>query len=254
MILSSIGSVHITSLNRVMKTSKSPPGIPFSNPQRLPTHWKCGHCQTSVMSIRYDTHCTNCGRRRDYTATLHDQLTTSSRERPLSRRVEASVTDQEQNEGQSQVNDGKLLTPSYMHYSSEDEDVESVTAKRDEFGSLLESSTPSYIISLIQSSEDEDVESVTAKRDGHSAVFEEVLQSLPPDLRAVSRMVITLPSDAVWFSASEDKSLSNKFKAFTERISDAKWCWWPLRPTVRWLQKDETRMHWRCVSGMKANV
>ena len=218
----------------------------------------------AMMSIRFDTHCTNCGRRKDHTARLSptikessDQPAASGRKLPLSRRVEASVTDKEPDEGQFEENDGKSSTPSYMDslpQSSEDEDVESVTAKRDELGSLLESSTPSYMHSLPQSSEDKGVESVTAKRDDHSAIFEAVLQSLPPDLRAVSRMVITLPSDAVWFSASEDLSLSNKFKTFIERISDAKWCWWPLRPTVRWLQKDETRMHWRCVSGMKANI
>ncbi len=76
---------------------------------------------------------------------------------------------------------------------------------------------------------------------------------LPQKLRPVSRIVMTIPRKSIWFSDKEDLSLSNKFKAFAEQTSNAKWRWWPLRPRMRLLQKDETRMHWLCVSGTKAN-
>ena len=77
---------------------------------------------------------------------------------------------------------------------------------------------------------------------------------LPSSLRPLSRVMITLPSECVWFSAQEDSSLLNRMKALAERMSGASWCWWPLRPRMRLLQKDETRIHWRCVSGLKANL
>ncbi len=76
---------------------------------------------------------------------------------------------------------------------------------------------------------------------------------LPQNLRPVSRIMMTMPSESVWFSDEEDLSLSNKFKLFAEQMSDAKWCWWPLRSRMQLLQKDETRIHWRCVSGTQAN-
>ena len=76
---------------------------------------------------------------------------------------------------------------------------------------------------------------------------------LPQNLRPVSRIMMTMPSESVWFSDEEDLSLSNKFKLLAEQISNVKWHWWPLRPRMQLLQKDETRMHWRCVSGTQAN-
>ena len=73
---------------------------------------------------------------------------------------------------------------------------------------------------------------------------------LPPDLRTLSRVILTIPNNRLWFSEREDFSMSNKFKAFAEQASDKKWCWWPLRPRMRSLQTDETRLHWQCVSDV----
>ena len=73
---------------------------------------------------------------------------------------------------------------------------------------------------------------------------------LPPDLRTLSRVILTIPNNRLWFSEREDLSMSNKFKAFAEQASDKKWCWWPLRPRMRSLQTDETRLHWQCVSDV----
>ena len=47
--------------------SAPPPSEPKSS--RL-QRWRCGHCWESLMSIKYDTHCTSCGRRKDALATV----------------------------------------------------------------------------------------------------------------------------------------------------------------------------------------
>lgn len=74
---------------------------------------------------------------------------------------------------------------------------------------------------------------------------------LPPHLRSLSRVIMTIPDNRLWFSEREDLSIANKFKAFAEQLSNEEWCWWPLRPRMRSLQKDETRLHWQCVSDVK---
>lgn len=77
---------------------------------------------------------------------------------------------------------------------------------------------------------------------------------LPQNLHALSRVMMTIPEDRLWFSAKEDLSISNNIKAFVEQRSEKQWCWWPLRPRMRLLQQDETRMHWRCVSTVNAHL
>ena len=77
---------------------------------------------------------------------------------------------------------------------------------------------------------------------------------LPPNLRSLSRVIMTIPDKRLWFSKKEDLSIVNRFKAFAEQISDEKWCWWPFGPRMRSLLKDETRLHWRCVSDMNSRL
>ncbi len=77
---------------------------------------------------------------------------------------------------------------------------------------------------------------------------------LPPNIRPLSRIMMTIPSDRLWFSSKEDLSLSNKIKALMEEFSEERWCWWPLRSRMRLLRNEETRMHWRCVSGVNASL
>lgn len=64
----------------------------------------------------------------------------------------------------------------------------------------------------------------------------------------LTRILMSIPSDRIWFSTEDDLSVWNKIKAFVENHTEENWNWWPLRPRMRLLQKDQTRLHWRCVS------
>jgi hypothetical protein len=59
---------------------------------------------------------------------------------------------------------------------------------------------------------------------------------------------MSLPSDRIWFSDMDDNSILNKFKILVEHLMVEDWKWWPLRPKMRRLQMDQTRVHWLCVS------
>jgi hypothetical protein len=71
---------------------------------------------------------------------------------------------------------------------------------------------------------------------------------LPASLSHLTRALMSLPSDHIWFSDMDDNSIVNKFKIFVEDLTVEDWQWWPLRPKMRRLQMDQTRIHWRCVS------
>jgi hypothetical protein len=72
---------------------------------------------------------------------------------------------------------------------------------------------------------------------------------LPASLSHLTRVLMSLPSDRIWFSDMEDNSIVNKFKIFVEELTEEDWHWWPLRPKMRKLRADQTRVHWHCVSG-----
>ena len=72
---------------------------------------------------------------------------------------------------------------------------------------------------------------------------------LPRDLRTqVTRALMCIPKEDRWFSPEEDLSFQNKFKIFAESITEQDWDWWPFRTKMRPLKKNETRLHWHCVS------
>jgi hypothetical protein len=68
----------------------------------------------------------------------------------------------------------------------------------------------------------------------------ELLRSTP-----LTRVLMSIPSDRIWFSDEDDNSILNKFKILVEEFTEEDWDWWPLRM----LQKDQTRVHWLCVSN-----
>ena len=78
--------------------------------------------------------------------------------------------------------------------------------------------------------------------------FQLPIFDLPPSLAPLTRILMSIPSDRIWFSTEEDLSFSNKMKAFMEDHSQGIWNWWPLRSRMRMLERNQTRLHWRCVS------
>ena len=104
-----------------------------------------------------------------------------------------------------------------------------------------------------QSPENKDFQSVIPEEDDtRNLMSNHRIRPLPSDLQSLSRVIISTPNNRIWFSTKEDLSLSNRCKAFLEHSSEEPWCWWPLRPRMRLLQNDETRMHWLCVSCINA--
>ena len=71
---------------------------------------------------------------------------------------------------------------------------------------------------------------------------------LPATLSSLTRIIMSIPSDRICFSAANDFSLSNKIKAFIEDHTEETWNWWPLRARMRELHDNQTRLYWRCVS------
>ena len=72
---------------------------------------------------------------------------------------------------------------------------------------------------------------------------------LPRDLRTqITRALLCIPKKDRWFSSEEDLSFQNRFKIFAESITEQDWDWWPFRAKMRPLKKNETRLHWYCVS------
>ena len=71
---------------------------------------------------------------------------------------------------------------------------------------------------------------------------------LPANLASLTRIIMTIPGDRIWFSDEEDCSILNRFKASVEARTEENWNWWPLQPRMLKLQSGQTRIHWRCVS------
>lgn len=72
--------------------------------------------------------------------------------------------------------------------------------------------------------------------------------ALPATLGSLTRLLMSIPNDRIWFSAKNDRSLSNRLKRFVEDHTEENWNWWPLKPKMRVLKSNQTRLHWRCVS------
>jgi len=77
---------------------------------------------------------------------------------------------------------------------------------------------------------------------------------LPTTFAAITRTIMSIPTDCVWFSSEDDLSMTNRAKALIEDTTEESWNWWPLQPRIRKLERDQTRMHWRCVSALIASA
>lgn len=73
---------------------------------------------------------------------------------------------------------------------------------------------------------------------------------LPTSLRSFTRIIMSVPTNRIQFVDSDDLSFSNKIKIFVESITEDNWNWWPLRPKMKMLKKNQTRLLWQCVSDM----
>ena len=71
---------------------------------------------------------------------------------------------------------------------------------------------------------------------------------LPVSLHSLITSILSIPNEDIWISSVQDHSTINKMKIFIEQITREDWNWWPLRPKMRVLEDDETRVHWICVS------
>ncbi len=71
---------------------------------------------------------------------------------------------------------------------------------------------------------------------------------LPVSLHSLITSILSIPNEDIWISSMQDHSTINKMKISIEQITREDWNWWPLRPKMRDLEDDETRVHWVCVS------
>ncbi len=81
-----------------------------------------------------------------------------------------------------------------------------------------------------------------------SLSIESQLSLLPAALSSLTRIIMSIPNDRIWFSAQDDRSISNKVKALIEDCTEENWNWWPFQARMRVLQDNQTRVHWQCVS------
>lgn len=72
----------------------------------------------------------------------------------------------------------------------------------------------------------------------HSLVTRFKVFLLPRTLHSLVQVILTIPSDRIFFSKSEDSSVSNKMKIWLEGITQENWNWWPLRPKMRRLEEN----------------
>lgn len=72
----------------------------------------------------------------------------------------------------------------------------------------------------------------------------------PSSLGPLTRILMSIPSDRIWFSEKDNNFWCNRFKAFVEDATEDNWNWWPLQPRIRSLRRDQARVHWLCVGNM----
>ncbi|KAJ5641663.1 hypothetical protein N7490_005663 [Penicillium lividum] len=72
-----------------------------------------------------------------------------------------------------------------------------------------------------------------------------MIMFFPSDLRGV---LLSIPKKNIWVSQEQDLSLLNRVKGWIEDQTQARWNWWPLKPSKRLLKDSESRMFWKCVS------
>ena len=67
------------------------------------------------------------------------------------------------------------------------------------------------------------------------------------DLELIVSELQHISSDQITLSLSDKRSLINSFKGKLEELTGETWDWWPLKPHMRTLAKDNARLHWECV-------
>lgn len=70
---------------------------------------------------------------------------------------------------------------------------------------------------------------------------------LPAALAPLTRIIMSIPEENIWFSAEDDLSFMNQTKIWLENRTVGKWNWWPMQPPMPLLQEDQVRVHWQCV-------
>jgi hypothetical protein len=73
---------------------------------------------------------------------------------------------------------------------------------------------------------------------------------MPATLAPLTRVLMTVPGEQIWFSDRDDNSFPNRLKSIIENLTEDDWNWWPLRPRMRSLQTDQVRVHWICVRAI----
>jgi len=74
---------------------------------------------------------------------------------------------------------------------------------------------------------------------------------LPAALTPLSRVLMTIPYDRIYFSSEDNLSILNRVKGFVEDHTEENWNWWPLQPRMRPLAKNQTRVYWKCVRSSR---
>ncbi|KAH8648915.1 hypothetical protein BGZ60DRAFT_422582 [Tricladium varicosporioides] len=72
---------------------------------------------------------------------------------------------------------------------------------------------------------------------------------MPAALAPLTRIILSIPADQIWFSTEDDYSLLNQAKIWIEYYTNSSWDWWPFKRPMHILQKDQVRMHWHCHCG-----
>ena len=67
------------------------------------------------------------------------------------------------------------------------------------------------------------------------------------DLELIVSELQHISSDQITLSLSDKRSFINSFKGKLEELTGETWDWWPLKPYMRTLAKDNARLHWECV-------
>lgn len=67
------------------------------------------------------------------------------------------------------------------------------------------------------------------------------------DLELIVSELQHISSDQITLSLSDKRSFINSFKGKLEELTGETWDWWPLKPHMRTLAKDNARLHWECV-------
>ena len=67
------------------------------------------------------------------------------------------------------------------------------------------------------------------------------------DLELIVSELQHISSDQITLSLSDKRSFINSFKGKLEELTGETWDWWPLKPHMRILAKDNARLHCECV-------